>query len=115
MLLDIMMPNMSGFQVVQEIRKIYTASELPVLLLTAQSLVHDLVRAFNLGANDYIIKPISKRELLARIRMHLQLTKSNYILEQKVRERTAVVNHLLNYTWQVFFSFSKVINLLKMI
>lgn len=104
-LLDLMMPKMSGFQVVKEIRKEYTASELPILLVTAQSLEHDMVRAFDLGANDYIIKPISRGELLARIRMHLQLTNSNYVLEQTVRERTAVVNHLLNQMQHGFFSF----------
>lgn len=72
-LLDIMMPNMSGYEVCEIIRKTQTASELPIVLLTAKNRVSDLVAGFNVGANDYLTKPFSKNELLSRIKTHLNL------------------------------------------
>ncbi|TNJ41475.1 tetratricopeptide repeat protein [Tamlana fucoidanivorans] len=72
-LLDVMMPNMSGYEVCEEIRKNYLPSELPIVLLTAKNRVSDLVIGFNVGANDYLTKPFSKNELLSRIKTHLNL------------------------------------------
>lgn len=72
-LLDVMMPGMSGFEVCQGIRATYMASELPVVLLTAKNRVSDLVSGFNVGANDYLTKPFSKNELLSRIKTHMNL------------------------------------------
>ncbi len=72
-LLDIMMPNMSGYEVCEKIREQYLTSELPVVLLTAKNRVNDLVMGFNVGANDYLTKPFSKNELLSRIKTHLNL------------------------------------------
>ncbi|MDH4127347.1 MAG: ATP-binding protein [Spirochaetota bacterium] len=95
-LLDVMMPKMSGYEVCQKIRKSYNLSELPIILLTAKDKVLDLVEGFNSGANDYIIKPFSKPELLSRINLHLNLMRSNYELrnlnenlESLVIKRTA--------------------------
>ncbi|MCR9262642.1 MAG: tetratricopeptide repeat protein [Flavobacteriaceae bacterium] len=72
-LLDIMMPGLSGYEVCETIRKQYTASDLPIILLTAKNTVNDLVIGFNSGANDYLTKPFSKGELLSRIRTHINL------------------------------------------
>ena len=72
-LLDIMMPGMSGFEVCENIREKYLSSELPVVMLTAKNRVSDLVSGFNAGANDYLTKPFSKNELLSRIKTHLNL------------------------------------------
>tara|TARA_R110000796_G_scaffold252631_1_gene389273 strand:- start:171643 stop:175017 length:3375 start_codon:yes stop_codon:yes gene_type:complete len=72
-LLDIMMPNMSGYEVCETIRKTYSPSELPIVLLTAKNRVSNLVAGFNVGANDYLTKPFSKSELLSRIKTHLNL------------------------------------------
>ncbi|WP_147297748.1 tetratricopeptide repeat protein [Seonamhaeicola aphaedonensis] len=72
-LLDIMMPNMSGYEVCEIIRTRYLSSELPIVLLTAKNRVSDLVTGFNAGANDYLTKPFSKNELLSRIKTHLRL------------------------------------------
>lgn len=72
-LLDVMMPNMSGYEVCQTIRKKISNSELPIVLLTAKNRVSDLVAGFNVGANDYLTKPFSKNELLSRIKAHLNL------------------------------------------
>jgi len=72
-LLDIMMPKMSGYEVCQELRENYLPSELPVVMLTAKNRMNDLVQGFKAGANDYITKPFSKDELLSRIKTHLNL------------------------------------------
>ncbi|GAA4300739.1 hypothetical protein GCM10023163_22870 [Aestuariibaculum suncheonense] len=72
-LLDVMMPNLSGYEVCEIIRKEYSASELPIVLLTAKNRVSDLVAGFNVGANDYLTKPFSKNELLSRIKTHVNL------------------------------------------
>lgn len=76
-ILDVMMPGMSGFEVCRRLREHTLPSELPVVLLTARNQIADLVEGFNAGANDYLTKPVSKHELMVRTRMHLQLSKLN--------------------------------------
>jgi two-component system sensor histidine kinase ChiS len=76
-LLDVMMPKMTGYELCQKIREQFLANELPVVLLTVKNQVSDLVEGFSAGANDYLTKPISKNELLARIKTHLRLAKIN--------------------------------------
>jgi len=72
-LLDVMMPKMTGYEVMQKIRDIWAIHELPTLLLTAKNQLSNLVAGLNAGANDYLTKPISKDELLARIKTHLNI------------------------------------------
>ncbi len=72
-ILDIMMPKMSGIEVCQKLRSIYHPSELPIIMLTAKNRINDLVKGFNVGANDYLTKPFSKDELMSRIKTHLNL------------------------------------------
>lgn len=72
-LLDVMMPKLSGFEVCQRLREKYLPSELPIIMITAKNQVSDLVSGLTFGANDYIVKPFSKQELLARIQTHLNL------------------------------------------
>ncbi|NET77163.1 response regulator [Okeania hirsuta] len=74
-LLDVMMPNMSGYEVCAKIRETYPAENLPILMLTAKNQVADLVMGFQFGANDYLTKPFAKDELLTRIKTHIQLSK----------------------------------------
>ncbi|MEM6835568.1 MAG: response regulator [Cyanobacteria bacterium P01_C01_bin.120] len=76
-LLDVMMPQMTGFEVCRKLREIYPAHSLPVMMLTAKNQVGDLVAGLSAGANDYLTKPISKSELLARLKTHLYLSKIN--------------------------------------
>ncbi len=87
-LLDIMMPRMSGYEVCQRLRADYPVQELPIIFLTAKNQVDDLVSGFSAGANDYLTKPISKNELLSRVKTHLQLLDINRNLEAMVAERT---------------------------
>ncbi len=74
-LLDIMMPRMSGYEVSRKVRETHPAHLLPIIMLTAKNQVTDLVEGLAAGANDYIAKPFSKHELLARIKTHLHLSK----------------------------------------
>ncbi|MGQ0503900.1 MAG: ATP-binding protein, partial [Myxococcaceae bacterium] len=75
-LLDVMMPKMSGFDVLKELRKKFRAADLPVILLTSKNQVSDLIQGFESGANDYVTKPIAKGELLSRIRAHLETART---------------------------------------
>ena len=76
-LLDVMMPRMTGYDVCKHIRQKYSASELPVIMVTAKNQVQDLVEGLSTGANDYLAKPFSKDELLARVKTHLNLYSIN--------------------------------------
>ncbi|WP_027184074.1 diguanylate cyclase [Desulfovibrio inopinatus] len=94
-LLDVMMPGQTGYQVCEQIRQMYRYDQLPVLFLTALTRDGDLEQGFLAGGNDYIPKPFSYAELLARIRLHLALSHQakelhtlNAELEQRVAERT---------------------------
>jgi signal transduction histidine kinase/DNA-binding response OmpR family regulator/ligand-binding sensor domain-containing protein len=70
-LLDVMMPRISGYEVCQRIREKFMLTELPVIMVTAKNQVSDLVEGLGIGANDYIVKPFSKDELLARVKTQL--------------------------------------------
>lgn len=76
-LLDVMMPMLSGFEVCREIRKSHLPTQLPIVMVTARTQMHDLKFGLQVGANDYITKPVAKEELLARIRTHLNLLRIN--------------------------------------
>ncbi len=65
MLLDILMPKMNGFEVLAEVRR--AKSTLPVIILTAKGEERDRVRGLREGADDYVVKPFSANELLARV------------------------------------------------
>lgn len=67
--LDVMMPGLNGFGLLREIRKV---SRLPVLMLTARGEAEDRVRGFELGADDYLVKPFLPRELLLRVQAILK-------------------------------------------
>jgi DNA-binding response OmpR family regulator len=69
-LLDVMMPNMDGFQALREIR--YFSKKMPVIMLTAKSEEIDKLLGLEMGADDYITKPLSMRELVARIKTVLR-------------------------------------------
>ncbi len=68
MLLDIMMPKMSGYEVSKALRERYSMFDLPIMMLTAKTRIDDMVTGFNVGANDYLTKPFDKNELLSRVK-----------------------------------------------
>src|SRR5688500_5305482 len=84
-LLDSMMPGVDGETVLREIRKTRSPAELPVIMTTALIDRSDIVRALDLGANDYVTKPIDLPVLLARVRTHLTLKEANTRLRQAQR------------------------------
>lgn len=67
-LLDVMVPYLSGFDLIERIRTSPTWSAVPIIMLTAKSGEQDIVQALDLGANDYVVKPFRPEELMARIR-----------------------------------------------
>ena len=75
--LDVMMPKMSGYEVLRRLRPQHQASELPVLLLTARTQEQDIVEGFRAGGNDFLSKPFSRTELLSRIETHITLAKTH--------------------------------------
>ncbi len=72
-LLDVMMPGLSGFEVLKEIRKQYTQDTLPVLIVSACSEPADMVEGLSNGANDYVTKPIERATFLARVSNHVAM------------------------------------------
>jgi phosphoserine phosphatase RsbU/P len=83
-LLDIMMPGMDGFEVCQKLKENPATRDLPVIFITGRSEVEDETRGLTLGAVDFILKPISRPVVLARVKNHLELSLSRKKLaEQK--------------------------------
>ena len=81
-LLDIMMPDMTGYDVCKEVRKKFNSSELPVILLTAKTTQPDILQGFESGANDYLIKPFSGEELIARVKTSIKLENTHRVLKE---------------------------------
>lgn len=94
-ILDLMMPRMSGYEFCKRLRQAHPPDELPLIMLTAKTAMGDKVYGLHLGANDYIAKPFNKEELIARVgillkirKMTQELRKWNAELEKRVDERT---------------------------
>jgi two-component system, sensor histidine kinase ChiS len=84
-LLDIMMPKMSGLEACKEIRTRYSLNELPIIFVSAKSRVDDLVECLNIEGNDFLSKPVNREELYARLDVHLKLLASYRKLEREVQ------------------------------
>ena len=82
MLLDILMPNMDGLEVLKAARLKYSPSELPIIMVTIKGESDDIVKALSLGANDYIVKPVDMPVLRARINTHLSHKESEDVLRE---------------------------------
>lgn len=87
-LLDVMMPGMDGFEVCSQLKSDSKFTEIPVIFMTALSETVDKLKGLQLGAVDYITKPFSHHEVIARLQLHLQLYKTAQKLKQEVIERT---------------------------
>jgi DNA-binding response OmpR family regulator len=70
-ILDVKMPGMDGFELLERLRKVPAYYELPIMMLTSMGREEDIARGFDLGADDYMVKPFSPIEVLARIRRFL--------------------------------------------
>ncbi len=101
-MLDIRMPHLSGFDVMEQLAAQAEDDYLPILVLTAQTDRETRLRALGAGAKDFLIKPFDREEVLNRIRnmldirlLHNQVRDQKLLLEKKVRERTADLRHAL--------------------
>lgn len=91
-ILDLMMPDISGYEVCRELRKTYSLYELPVLIVTAKIREVDIVAGFEAGANDYLTKPFDKDEFLSRVKTLLKLR--NVLNINMDLERSSEMKHL---------------------
>ena len=89
-LLDWMIPKVSGIEVCRQLRKIESTTEIPIILLTARSEESDKVRGLDIGADDYITKPYSIKELLARVRAALRRPVAITIKDQVIVDEIVV-------------------------
>ncbi len=104
-LLDIMMPGMDGYEVCRRLKADRKTDEIPVIFLTAKTQMEDEQKGFELGAVDYITKPVSPPIVLARVKTHLQqkrvhdfLKDNNKFLEEEVARRMREVSAIQDVT-----------------
>ncbi len=98
-LLDVMMPEMDGYEVCQIIKSNPKTKDIPIIFLTAKTETEDIVKGFQIGAVDYLTKPFNSAELITRVQTQLelhsktqQLKELNATLEEKVQQRTEELN-----------------------
>src|SRR4030065_1320752 len=90
-LLDVLMPEMDGYEVCRRIKSTPGGKNIPVIFVTVADAVEEKLKGFELGAADYITKPFDIDEVRARIRTHLELTRLWRFLEDLVAQRTAML------------------------
>ena len=98
LLLDVNMPGMDGFEVLSELRRRLSPDELPIIMATARGETQDIVRGFDLGANDYVTKPLNPNVLMARIKRQLR---SFLAPAQPETEDPLVIGEILEDRYQV--------------
>ena len=93
---DVMMPNLDGFGLLHELRSDPKTRTIPIILLSARAGEESRVEGMEHGADDYLIKPFSARELLARVQTHLEMARVRKQSEEALRRRTEQFETLLN-------------------
>ncbi|MDR1061414.1 MAG: response regulator, partial [Clostridiales bacterium] len=93
-LLDVMMPKMSGYEVCRQLRTKNSLFDLPIVMLTAKNQIQDVVLGFQSGANDYIQKPFDKEELLARVRTLLELRNASAAAMAAARAKSQFIANM---------------------
>ena len=96
-LLDIMMPDMDGYEVCAHLKKGPLTKDIPIIFLTAKTETESIVKGFEMGASDYVIKPFNKNELLARISTHLSLRQT----QEEIKEKNKTIVDSLNYARRI--------------
>ena len=91
-LLDIMMPGMDGYEVCKQLKENYSTVDIPVIFVTAKGEVKDESYGFDVGAVDYITKPVSAPLVLRRVQTHLNLYDKKRLLNNLVKEQTGIIN-----------------------
>lgn len=87
-LLDIRMPVMDGYELCKHFKKNDLLKDIPIIFISALDDIQDKVKAFDVGGIDYITKPFNEREVLSRVKIHIQLRQHQYHLEDLVKSRT---------------------------
>jgi len=95
-LLDVMMPKMSGFEVIKVLKERANTKDIPIIFVTAKADIDSLAKGFELGAVDYITKPFHSAELLSRVATHLELYRSRKVLEQNNLDLSTKIKHSEN-------------------
>jgi len=95
-ILDVMMPGISGYQLCKKIRQHHSIEQLPILFLTAKSQVHDLQEGYAVGGNDYLNKPVAKEELFARIDTQLALLQAQRDLKESLAQLKSAQSQLVH-------------------
>lgn len=88
-LLDVMMPEMDGYEVCRHLQENEKTCNIPILFVTAKSDIDDETKGFELGASDYLVKPVSPPIVLARVKTHLAIHDQKKLLADQVALRTA--------------------------
>jgi putative two-component system response regulator len=95
-LLDVTMPGLDGYQVCEKIKTNILTRQIPIIFLTAKTNEQDELKGFELGAVDYITKPITPLVLKMRVKTHLALSEQRFALQQLVQERTKEIETTKN-------------------
>lgn len=118
MILDLNMPVMNGYEVLENLRAIYSGRKISTIILTNFDEVDNEIRGLDLGAIDYIRKPLNMRSLRKRIELHVKLKEAQIVLEQNnvilgeaVRERTMECDLIRDVTIQAMISLLEVRNI----
>ena len=93
-LLDIEMPDMNGYSVAKELKSHSETENIPIIFISAHDDTEAKIKAFHSGGVDYIPKPFANEEVVARVKMHLELAAYQHSLEAKVEESLAEIKHL---------------------
>ncbi len=94
-LLDIMMPKLNGYEVCRNIRLNYSSVEMPVIFISAKNRISDLVHGFEAGANDYVLKPFLREELIARVQGQLRQREAVEAIKQVAALKEKLADHLI--------------------
>ena len=92
-LLDVMMPELDGFETCERLKANPETRDIPIIFLTAKTATEDIVRGFELGAVDYVTKPFNTSELLSRVNTHLQLKSAREKLEELAHKLSKYLSH----------------------
>jgi len=90
-LLDVVMPEMDGYEVCRRIKSTPVGNRIPVIFVSVIDAIQDKLKGFELGAADYITKPFDIDEVHARVRTHLELARLRRFLEDRVKQRTTML------------------------
>ncbi len=94
-LLDVVMPGIDGFETCYQLKNDAKTQDIPVIFMTALTSYEEKVKGFEVGAVDYVTKPIQIEEVIARVNLHIKLYLINQELEKRVAERTVELNTVL--------------------